>query len=182
MGAHHRVAGTPRPGDARTPAPAGVARGARLVRAALHHAANLAELREIVPPAARPAHVLLLIDGWDALVDLVAEHNGGRQMDQLTRLLREGAGSGLHVVATSERALLSGRAASLNDDKLLLRLNERTDYQVVGRRRQDLHALGGTDQRADPGDQAGLTAPATRARGWAGDAVPLRSSALQLLE
>ncbi|MFF3334054.1 FtsK/SpoIIIE domain-containing protein [Streptomyces sp. NPDC002888] len=103
-----------------------------------HHAANLAELREIVPTAARPAHVLLLIDGWDALVDLVAEHNGGRQMDQLTRLLREGAASGLHVVATSERALLAGRAASLNDNKLLLRLNERTEYHAVGKRWQEL--------------------------------------------
>ncbi|MEY9989039.1 hypothetical protein ABIE67_001071 [Streptomyces sp. V4I8] len=103
-----------------------------------HHAANLAELREIVPTGSRPAHVLLLIDGWDALVDLVAEHNGGRQMDQVNRLRREGAASGLHVVATSERALLAGRAASLNDNKLLLRLNERTEYHAVGRRRQEL--------------------------------------------
>lgn len=103
-----------------------------------HHAANLAELREIVPTGSRPAHVLLLIDGWDTLVDLVAEHNGGRQMDQLNRLLREGAASGLHVVATSERALLAGRAASLNDNKLLLRLNERTEYHAVGRRWQEL--------------------------------------------
>ncbi|MPY57923.1 hypothetical protein FNH08_12310 [Streptomyces spongiae] len=103
-----------------------------------HHAANLAELREIVPPAARPAHVLLLIDGWDALVDLIADHNGGRQMDQLTRLLREGAASGLHIVATSERALLSGRSASLNDNKLLLRLNDRTEYLAVGKRGQEM--------------------------------------------
>ncbi|MCL8011506.1 FtsK/SpoIIIE domain-containing protein [Streptomyces sp. AS02] len=103
-----------------------------------HHAANLTELREIVPASARPAHVLLFVDGWDALVDLIAEHNGGRQMDQLNRLLREGAAAGLHVVATSERALLSGRATALNDNKLLLRLNDRTDYHVVGRRSRDL--------------------------------------------
>lgn len=103
-----------------------------------HHAANLSELREIVPAPSRPAHVLLFVDGWDALVDLIAEHNGGRQMDQLNRLLREGAASGLHVVATSERALLAGRATSLNDNKLLLRLNDRTDYHVVGKRSRDL--------------------------------------------
>ncbi|MEV0642060.1 FtsK/SpoIIIE domain-containing protein [Streptomyces sp. NPDC050619] len=103
-----------------------------------HHAANLAELRAMVPTAARPAHVLLLIDGWDALVDLIGEHNGGRQLDQLNRLLREGSASGLHVVATSERALLAGRAAALNDNKLLLRLNERTEYNLVGKRRQEL--------------------------------------------
>jgi len=99
-----------------------------------HHAANLAELREIVPPAARPAHVMLLIDGWDALVDLIADHHGGRLMDQLNRLLREGAASGLHVVGTSERALLASRANALNDNKLLLRLNDRSDYHLVGRR------------------------------------------------
>ncbi|MFJ7049347.1 FtsK/SpoIIIE domain-containing protein [Streptomyces sp. NPDC101112] len=102
------------------------------------HAANLAELRETLPAADRPAHVVLFVDGWDALVDLVAEHNGGRQMDQLNRLLREGAAAGLHVVATSERALLAGRAASLNDNKLLLRLNDRTEYTSVGRRRHEL--------------------------------------------
>lgn len=103
-----------------------------------HHAANLTELREIVAPGERPAHILLLVDGWDALVDLIAEHNGGRQMDQLNRLLREGAAAGLHVVATSERALLAGRATALNDNKLLLRLNDRTDYHVVGKRSRDL--------------------------------------------
>jgi len=103
-----------------------------------HHAANLSELREIVPASSRPAHVLLLVDGWDALVDIIAEHNGGRQMDQMNRLLREGAGSGLHVVATSERALLAGRATALNDNKLLLRLNDRSDYHVVGMRPREL--------------------------------------------
>jgi S-DNA-T family DNA segregation ATPase FtsK/SpoIIIE len=103
-----------------------------------HHAANLAELRETVGAAARPAHIMLLIDGWDALVDLIAEHNGGRQMDQLNRLLREGAAAGLHVVATSERALLSGRATALNDNKLLLRLNDRSDYYAVGKRSGDI--------------------------------------------
>ncbi|WP_329222798.1 FtsK/SpoIIIE domain-containing protein [Streptomyces sp. NBC_01485] len=103
-----------------------------------HHAANLPELREIVPAAARPAHILLLIDGWDALADLIGDHSGGRLMDQVNRLLREGAAAGLHVVATSERALLSGRATALNDNKLLLRLNDRSDYHVVGRRPRDL--------------------------------------------
>jgi S-DNA-T family DNA segregation ATPase FtsK/SpoIIIE len=107
----------------------------------MHHASNPAELREILPAAARPAHIVLFIDGWDALAEIVAEHNGGRQMDQLNRLLREGAASGLHVVATSERALLSGRATALNDNKLLLRLNDRADYHSVGKRPRDVPDL-----------------------------------------
>ena len=107
----------------------------------MHHASNLTELREILPAAARPAHIMLFVDGWDALAEIVAEHNGGRQMDQLNRLLREGAASGLHVVATSERALLSGRATALNDNKLLLRLNDRADYHSVGKRPRDMPDL-----------------------------------------
>ncbi|WP_246203720.1 FtsK/SpoIIIE domain-containing protein [Streptomyces tailanensis] len=103
-----------------------------------HHAGNLTELRELVAAAARPAHVMLFIDGWDALIEAVADHNGGRLVEQLNRLLREGAAAGLHVVATSERALLSGRATALNDNKLLLRLNDRTDYHAVGKRSRDI--------------------------------------------
>ena len=103
-----------------------------------HHASNLTELREIVAAGARPAHIMLFIDGWDALIEAVADHNGGRLVEQLNRLLREGAAAGLHVVATSERALLSGRATALNDNKLLLRLNDRTDYHAVGKRSRDI--------------------------------------------
>jgi S-DNA-T family DNA segregation ATPase FtsK/SpoIIIE len=103
-----------------------------------HHASNLTELREIVAAGARPAHIMLFVDGWDALIEAVADHNGGRLVEQLNRLLREGAAAGLHVVATSERALLSGRATALNDNKLLLRLNDRTDYHAVGKRSRDM--------------------------------------------
>ncbi|MDX2822289.1 FtsK/SpoIIIE domain-containing protein [Streptomyces ipomoeae] len=103
-----------------------------------HHAGNLTELRELVAAGARPAHIMLFIDGWDALMEAVADHNGGRLVEQLNRLLREGAGAGIHVVATSERALLSGRATALNDNKLLLRLNDRTDYHAVGKRSRDI--------------------------------------------
>lgn len=39
---------------------------------------------------------------------------------------------GLHVVATSERSLLTGRLSAHNDHKLLLRQGDRADYQVIG--------------------------------------------------
>ncbi|MEU6227716.1 FtsK/SpoIIIE domain-containing protein [Streptomyces sp. NPDC047042] len=105
------------------------------------HAGNLTELRELVAAGARPAHVMLFIDGWDALLEAVADHHGGRLVEQLNRLLREGAAAGIHVVATSERALLSGRATALNDNKLLLRLNDHTDYHAVGKRSRDIPDL-----------------------------------------
>ncbi|MGW0706316.1 FtsK/SpoIIIE domain-containing protein [Streptomyces sp. NPDC002643] len=103
-----------------------------------HHAGNLTELRELIAAGARPAHIMLFIDGWDAMIEAVADHNGGRLVEQVNRLLREGAAAGIHLVATSERALLSGRATALNDNKLLLRLNDRTDYHAVGKRSRDI--------------------------------------------
>lgn len=105
------------------------------------HAGNLTELRETVGAGSRPPHIMLFIDGWDALIEAVADHNGGRPVEQLNRFLREGAAVGLHVVATSERALLSGRATALNDNKLLLRLNDKTDYHAVGKRARDIPDL-----------------------------------------
>lgn len=127
--------------------------------------AGLNELRAAVPARERPAHILLLIDGWDALVNVLDEHDNGRMMDLFTRLLREGAAMGLHVIATSERSLLGGRFAAHNDHKLLLRQAERTDYQLIGMLPSAVpasippgrgwHALSGTET------QVALLAPGT---------------------
>ncbi|MFF3600370.1 FtsK/SpoIIIE domain-containing protein [Kitasatospora indigofera] len=97
-----------------------------------HSAAGLNELRALLPRAERPAHILLLIDGWDALSGLLDDHDNGRLVDLVTRLLREGAAAGIHVIASSERSLLGGRLAAHNDHKLLLRQGDRNDYQLVG--------------------------------------------------
>jgi DNA segregation ATPase FtsK/SpoIIIE, S-DNA-T family len=100
--------------------------------AGLHNATGLEELRRILPKAEQPAHLLVLIDGWDALSVLLEEHDHGQLLQEVLRLLREGAGLGIHVVATSERSLLGGRLASHNDHKLLLRQADRTDYHAAG--------------------------------------------------
>ncbi|MDJ0343357.1 FtsK/SpoIIIE domain-containing protein [Streptomyces sp. H10-C2] len=97
-----------------------------------HGVANLAELRTLLPAAERPAHVVVLIDGWDSLTALLGDHDGGRPVQELTALIREGAPMGVHVIATSERALLSGKVASLNDERLLLRLTDRSEYMLAG--------------------------------------------------
>lgn len=97
-----------------------------------HGAANLTELRAFLPPAERPAHIVVLIDGWDSLAALLNDHDGGRPVQELTSLIREGAPMGLHVIATSERALMTGKVASLNDERLLLRLTDRNEYSLAG--------------------------------------------------
>ncbi|GAB2901091.1 FtsK/SpoIIIE domain-containing protein [Streptomyces mayteni] len=94
--------------------------------------ASISELRARLPRLERPAHLLLLIDGWDALVTMLDKQDGGRTLEDLLRLLREGAAAGMHVIATSERQLLGGRAGQHNDRRLLLRQSDRMDYGVVG--------------------------------------------------
>ncbi|WP_433224026.1 FtsK/SpoIIIE domain-containing protein [Dactylosporangium sp. CS-047395] len=104
----------------------------RQERAANANAAGIVELRRRLPAAERPAHILLFVDGWDALAPILDEHDQGRLLTDITRLVREGAAAGIHVIATSERALLGGRLAAHNDHKLLLRQADRNDYQLVG--------------------------------------------------
>lgn len=125
-----------------------------------HGAADLTELRSALPADQRPAHLVLLVDGWDTLNSILSDHDGGRPMTELTGLVREGAPLGVHVVATSERALLTGKAATLNDARLMLRLTDRADYAVVG----------------IPPKQVPATVPP--GRGWAGDATELQVALL----
>ncbi|MFD9123271.1 FtsK/SpoIIIE domain-containing protein [Kitasatospora sp. NPDC059571] len=97
-----------------------------------HSAADITELRGALPEERRPPHLVLMIDGWDALFAVLTEFDGGRLLEQVVLLLREGAAAGIHLVMTSDRALLGGRIGSLNDNRLLLRLAERTDYTGIG--------------------------------------------------
>ncbi|MFK4083718.1 FtsK/SpoIIIE domain-containing protein [Kribbella sp. NPDC020789] len=106
-----------------------------------HNATGLNELRKALPKAKRPAHIMVLIDGWDALSTMLDDHDGGNLFGEVLRLLREGGGLGIHLIATSERSLLGGRLSSHNDHKLLLRQADRTDYQAAGLRLAKVPAM-----------------------------------------
>ncbi|MBL1066193.1 FtsK/SpoIIIE domain-containing protein [Streptomyces sp. 7-21] len=97
-----------------------------------HDVASLDELRAKLPSGERPAHLLVLLDGWDALTSVLDKADGGRAVEELLRLLREGVAAGIHVIATSERLLLGGRAGQHNDRRLLLRQGDRMDFAAVG--------------------------------------------------
>ncbi|WBB62044.1 FtsK/SpoIIIE domain-containing protein [Streptomyces sp. WMMC500] len=99
---------------------------------ATHNVSSLTELRAKLPAAERPAHLLVLLDGWDALNETLDKLDGGRLMDELMRLLREGAAAGIHVIATSERRLLGGQAGQHNDRRILLRQTDRMDFGLIG--------------------------------------------------
>jgi len=96
------------------------------------NSANLTELRAGLPTGERPAHVVLFVDGWEALFGAIGEYDSGRLVDELMRLLREGAAAGMHVVMAGDRALLSGRMGTLNENRLMLRMTDRSDYMMVG--------------------------------------------------
>jgi S-DNA-T family DNA segregation ATPase FtsK/SpoIIIE len=99
---------------------------------ALHTVADLPELRVKLGAGRAPAHLFVFVDGWDALAAMLADYDGGTLYAQLQEVLREGAGAGIHLVMTSERVLMGGRVASLNDNKLMLRMTERSDLATIG--------------------------------------------------
>nr|WP_237535119.1 FtsK/SpoIIIE domain-containing protein [Streptomyces sp. SID3343] len=99
---------------------------------AQHDCADVTELRDKLPKDRRPAHVVLMVDGWDALSNMLDDYDGGRLYAEFVRMLREGQGAGIHVIATSERLLLGGRLAAHNDRRLLLRQTDPSDYTLIG--------------------------------------------------
>ncbi|SNX88344.1 S-DNA-T family DNA segregation ATPase FtsK/SpoIIIE [Streptomyces sp. TLI_55] len=120
-----------------------------------HSAGHITELRAALPANQRPPHLMLLIDGWDTLSALIGEIEEGRMVSQVGMLLREGAAVGVHVVATSERALMAGRIAALNDNKLLLRMNDVGDYTMSGIPREQIPSVipAGRGFRTDTGGE-----------------------------
>ncbi len=93
--------------------------------------ANLVEYR-MTHSDARTPHILLLVDRWEVFDKTFADHDGGALMAGMLALMSEGASVGIHLVLAGDRALFSTRVSSTTEDKLVLRLNERSDYSVIG--------------------------------------------------
>ncbi len=83
------------------------------------------------PRMPRPA-LVLLVDGWDALVESLDADDHGRTSEAMSALLRDGPAAGLHAVVTGHRALLTSRLTAVIPDRLLLRVNDPTDLLVAG--------------------------------------------------
>jgi S-DNA-T family DNA segregation ATPase FtsK/SpoIIIE len=86
----------------------------------------------------RLPHILILLDRWEGFTAALGEVDGGRLTETVTRILAEGASAGLHLVMTGDRSLIAGRISSLTDDKMVLRLPDRDDVNLVGLRPRDL--------------------------------------------
>ncbi len=94
--------------------------------------ADIGEQRHSAVPADRLPHVLLLLDRWEGFTATFGELDGGRLPDIVLGIAREGASVGVHLVLTGDRSLASSRICSLTDNMLVLRLNDRGDYSLVG--------------------------------------------------
>ena len=83
------------------------------------------------PRLPRPT-LVLLVDGWDALVESLDAVDHGRTSEAIAALLRDGPAAGLHAVVTGHRALLTSRLTAVIPDRLLLRVSDPTDLLLAG--------------------------------------------------
>ncbi|HXR44342.1 MAG TPA: FtsK/SpoIIIE domain-containing protein, partial [Pseudolysinimonas sp.] len=94
--------------------------------------ADLREQRIASSADDRLPHILLLIDLWEGFVASLGNVEGGALVEQVQALMREGASAGIHLIVSGDRQLLSGRISTLVEQKLVLRLTDRTDYSLAG--------------------------------------------------
>ena len=113
---------------------------ARLVQETLRRQEELARLghggvaehRRASPEGDRMPHLVVMVDRWEGFTASLGELDHGEPVEQVSFLLREGAGVGVHVVLTGDRQLLTGRLGTMVEDKLVLRLSDRSDYGLAG--------------------------------------------------
>ncbi|EWT00217.1 hypothetical protein N865_17535 [Intrasporangium oryzae NRRL B-24470] len=76
--------------------------------------------------------VVLLVDGWESLEDAFDEVEHGAPTEELLRLARDGLATGVRVVVTGGRGLVSGRLAGLLQRRLVLPMPDPLDMTLAG--------------------------------------------------
>jgi DNA segregation ATPase FtsK/SpoIIIE, S-DNA-T family len=102
----------------------------RLLSASGH--ADLAEYLAAAPPGRRLPFLLVFVDRYDVFATALEHVDGGRLLGQLQQLIRDGLAAGIRVVATGDRTLLTGRLGALAEQKIVLRMADRTDFALAG--------------------------------------------------
>lgn len=93
---------------------------------------TIADQRAMALPEERMPYIVILLDRWEGFSAEFDAADGGRLVTAMTNLMREGHGAGIRVVVTADRSGTSPRFASLADRIIMLRLNDRTVYSIVG--------------------------------------------------
>lgn len=89
----------------------------------------------------RHQQIVLVIDGWDTLVDLAEEVGNFRLLDLLGAVLRDGPAADVHVVATGGRALMTSRLLPLFRSQLVLAMADNDDIAMMGVPRSDIPSV-----------------------------------------
>ena len=104
----------------------------RLDRLAQGGYTDLDEQRAAVVPEDRLPYLVVLIDRWEGFMSAFDPIDGGRLIDAVTDLAREGGSVGIRLVITGDRSLLLGKLAGIVEDRLCLSLAEAADYSLAG--------------------------------------------------
>jgi S-DNA-T family DNA segregation ATPase FtsK/SpoIIIE len=94
--------------------------------------ATIADQRRMCGPEDRLPYIVVLLDRWEGFMAEFDTIDGGRLVNSLMHLMREGPGAGIRVVVTADRSATTPRFSSLAERILMLRLNDRTVYSVLG--------------------------------------------------
>ncbi|AEV84530.1 cell division protein FtsK [Actinoplanes sp. SE50] len=94
--------------------------------------ANLTEQRAAATADGPLAHIVLLLDSWEGFLSSLGELDAGALTDILFRFLREGASCGVHLIVAGDRSVLTGRIATLTEEKIVLRMPDPGDMSLAG--------------------------------------------------
>lgn len=94
--------------------------------------ADVAEQRASVAQEERLPYVLILFDRWEGFFQAYDALDGGKLVTAFQQILQEGAAVGVRLVMTGDRTLVSGRMGTLLDDKIMLRMTDKSDFSNIG--------------------------------------------------
>jgi len=101
---------------------------------------SLAEQRAAADPDDRLPYLILLIDRWDGLTTVYETVDGGKILEQIRILLREGAAMGLRAAITGDRTTFRSHMGMLLEDRLIFRMPTPDSFDLVGMRARDVPA------------------------------------------
>ncbi|TWP35301.1 FtsK/SpoIIIE domain-containing protein [Leekyejoonella antrihumi] len=104
----------------------------RQERFAKSHCSSYAE--HLAASDDRVPRIVLLIDGWETFAEVSDEVTGGRLVEELGQVLRDGAAVGVYAVATGGRALTSGRVSAWFSTRVALQTGNEADLLMLGLR------------------------------------------------
>ena len=85
-----------------------------------------------VDGSAAASPVLLLIDGWESVVEAWAPYDHAAAVEQVVRLMRDGPALGLFTAVTGGRSLVTGLPAAQLGQRLVLPLPDPGDEMIAG--------------------------------------------------